>query len=482
MANSPGEFPSDLNTPAPIPHPLGRESLMARYGGRYRWQVLAVIAVGVMGGILPSSSLVVAIPRLLQEFNLPSGDGQLVMTAFLAANTTAMLPASWLIERYGVRKCFNGTMALLLLTSVVGFFCPNFETLMIVRVLQGAGTGTLAPMSSVVVMRLFSQKEQGKASGLTSMAVTLAPALAPTIGGVLVDHFGWRSVSLMPLPFCIAGWLMALRFLPVKLEESQHFDKRGMVLLTVMTGAWLGAVSSLTARGPMRWYLVAWVLLVALSFLAFVQHSRRHHSPLISLDIVNRRRVLMGVIVGFVLGMTVYGSSFIVPLYFQTGMHLSATRSGASLMPGTLALTVSFSAAGFLLEVYRPRKLIIAGLLTFAIAWLVLGEFGEWLGYGWFIVVFMVSRVGHGFAVTPLTQASLSGLKANALAQAASVLSYTRQMGGIFGIAAFAAFAQWRAAAQGDAGDAMLRAYGQTFTVAALLTLLTVWAAWRQGR
>ena len=471
-----------MNEPARTSHPMDRDALMARYGPRYRWQVLFTITVGAMAGVLPSSSMVVTIPSLLRDFHLPSGDGQLVMTGFLAANTTAMLPAAWLIERFGIRKCYLWTMLLLLATSVAGVWCPNFATLMVIRVLQGAGTGTLVPMSSVVMMRLFTQKEQGKASGLNNMAVTLAPALAPTLSGLMVDHLGWRSVSLLPIPFCLAGLLMALRFLPVRIEEHRHFDVRGMALLTAMTGGWLGAVSCLNARGNLRWYLLAWTAVVIGSFYAFLQHSRRHHSPLISLDVMSRRRVAMGVIVGFVIGMTIYGASYIVPLYFQTGMHLSATKSGAALMPGTLSLTASFTIAGFLLEAYRPRPVIMSGLLIFSGAWLVLGQIGEWLGYGWFIAVFMVSRLGHGFAVTPLTQASLGGLKASALGQAASVLSYTRQMGGIFGIAAFAAFVQWRTEALGDAPDAMLHAYGETFTLAAGITLLTLWAAWRQGR
>jgi MFS transporter, DHA2 family, multidrug resistance protein len=471
-----------VNAPAASPHPLSREALMARYGGRYRWQVLFVVAVGVMGGILPSASLVVAIPRLLQEFQLPAADGQLVMTAFLAANTTAMLPAPWLIDRFGVRKCFIWTMALLMLTSILGLLSPNFVWLMVVRVLQGAGTGTLMPMTSIVVMRLFAQKEQGRASGLTGTAVTIAPAIAPTIGGLLVDHFGWRSVSLMPLPFCMVAWWMAMRFLPIKLEEKHHFDFRGMLLLTVMTGAWLGFASSLTARGYMRLYLLAWLAVVVLSFYAFVQHSRRHHSPLINLDVVSRRRVAMGVLIGFVVGMTTYGASFVVPLYFQMGMHLSATRSGAALMPGALALTVSLSAAGFLLEAFRPRRIIISGLVLFGVSWLVLGEFGSLLGYGWFVFVFLISRFGHGFAITPLTQASLVGLKSSALGQAAAVLSYIRQLGGVFGIAALASFVQWRAESLGNTGDALVRAYGSTFTLVGLLGLATILAAWRQGR
>jgi predicted MFS family arabinose efflux permease len=314
------------------------------------------------------------------------------------------------------------------------------------------------------------------------MAVTLAPAVAPVIGGLLVDHFGWRSVSFMPVPFCIAAWIMALRFLPIKIEERLHFDARGMLLLTIMTGAWLGFASSFTARDHMHFYLLGWLLVVALSFYAFVRHARRHHSPLINLDVVSRRRVAMGVLIGFVIGITTYGASYIVPLYFQTAMGLSATRSGAALMPGALALTLSLSSAGFLLDAFRPRRIIIAGLVLFGASWVVLGEFGSWLGYGWFVCVFLLSRIGHGFAITPLTQASLGGLKSSALGQAAAVLSYTRQLGGVFGIAALASFVQWRAASLGSAGDALIRAFGDTFLLVGLLALATVAAAWRQGR
>ena len=461
-------------------HPQSHESLTARYGSRHRWQVLGVVAIGFMAGILPSGSFVVAIPALLQTFHAGQRGGQLVMTTFMVANTIAMLPTPWLIGRYGLRTCFLWTMALLTLTSVLGALSPSLGFLVVIRALQGAGTGTIMPMSSIVIMRHFQPRHRGHAAGIMGLAVTLAPAVAPTIGGLMVDHWGWRSVSLMPLPFCVLAWVAAVRFLPVGHEADRHgFDGRGMALLSLLTLGWLGTVSNIAAQGWARGWLLAFFLLLLLSMAAFVDHARRHHKPLIGLEVLGIHRVRMGAVVAFVLGFYSYGAAYLVPVYFQVAMGLSATRAGAALMPGTLALALSSPVAGFLHEYFSPRQIMTGGMLILAVSWLVLGGFAASLSYLAFILVLLVSRVGFAFANTPMNQAALANLNGDLLGQAAAVLGYTRQLGGVFGIAALAGFVAWRGAQLGGGGLIEIPAYAEAFLIVAVTAGASLAAVWR---
>lgn len=453
---------------------------MARYGERYRWQVLAVVAVGLMAGILPSGSFVVAIPAVLNTFHGGQSSGQLIMTSFMVTNTIAMLPAPWLINRYGTRTCFMWTMVLLAITSVLGALSPNFWFLIAMRAVQGACTGTLMPMNSIVVMRLFEPKDQGRAAGIMGLSITLAPSIAPTIAGVLVDYWGWRSVSLMPVPMCLLAWVAASRYLPVVTQTERHrFDLVGMVLLALLTLGWLGAVSNITTPGAGHYWLIGSLVVLLLSALAFWRHARIHAKPLIDLDTLRRRRVAMGVIVSFMLGFSIYGSAYLMPVYLQVALGMSATRAGAALMPGTLALAMSFPVAGFLLDTLSPRQVMTGGSLLFVISWLILGAFGAQFSYAWFVFVLVISRVGHGFTNTPLNQAAMRGLQGSALTQASALLGYVRQLGGVCGIALLAGFVEWRATRLGGDSAAHVRAFGETFILVALLSAASIAAIWK---
>ncbi len=461
-------------------HCQDREALLARYGERYRWLVLAAVSVGLVAGILPSSSFVVAIPSLLETFHAGHSQGQLVMTSFMVTNTIAMLPTPWLIERFGMRRCFFWAVGLLTVTSILGALSPSFGFLVFIRAVQGIGAGVIMPMTSIVIMRLFEPEHQGRAAGFMGLSVTLAPALAPTIGGLMVDWWGWRSVSLMPLPFCLVAWLAALRFLPMSDKTERHsFDTVGMVLLSLLTLSWLGVASNIVAQGAARAWLLGSLAILLASGVAFVAHARRIAHPLISLDVLQRRRVTMGAVISFVLGFSVYGSAYLVPVYFQVALGLSATRAGAALMPGTLALGLSFPIAGFLLGVFSPRQVMVAGTLAFAVGWLVLGGFSAQLSYGAFVVVLMCSRVGHGFASTPLTQAALVGLHDAALSQASAVLGYVRQLGGVLGIALLAVFVDWRSTSLGGAEASGVQVYAEAFIIVALVSAASILAIWQ---
>ena len=453
---------------------------MARYGERYRWQVLAVVAVGLMAGILPSGSMIVAIPAILKTFYGGQSSGQLIMTSFMVTNTIAMLPAPWLINRYGTRTCFMWTMVLLAITSVLGALSPNFWFLIATRAIQGACTGTLMPMNSIVVMRLFEPKDQGRAAGIMGLSITLAPAIAPTIAGVLVDYWGWRSVSLMPVPMCVLAWFAASRYLPYPAEvERVRFDFVGMVLLALLTLGWLGSVSNITAQGGAGTWLIASLVVLLLSATAFWRHARAHAKPLIDLDTLRRRRVAMGVVVSFMLGFSIYGSAYLLPVYLQVALGMSATRAGAALAPGTLALAMSFPIAGFLLDTLSPRQVMIGGTLLFALSWIALGIFGAQFSFLMFVSVLVVSRVGHGFINTPLNQTALRGLKNSALTQASALLGYVRQLGGVCGIAVLASLIEWRSKMLGEDAAAHVRAFGETFVLVASLSLLSIAAIWR---
>jgi MFS family permease len=212
------------------------DALSLRYGTRYKWLAMLVVALGTIAGVLSTSSFNVAVPSLTRAFALGQEQVQWVMTGFMGAMTVSMLPAPWLLERLGFRKLFLGAVLALLVTSIAGYLAPTFPLVVAARIAQGIATGVLQPLGPLAVMRLFPPESQGRASGILAFGIVLVPAIAPAAGGALLDAFGWRTIFLLNLPFCVAAMVLALIFLPLPREiRRTPFDWSGVAMLTLAT-------------------------------------------------------------------------------------------------------------------------------------------------------------------------------------------------------------------------------------------------------
>ena len=446
---------------------------------RRRWLVMGVIALGTIAAILASTSLNVAAPALMTRFGLGQDRVQLVVTVFMLANTIAMLPSPWLIERFGLRRCFLAALVLLALGSALGAMSPNFLFLLCMRVLQGCAAGMLMPMGAIIVMQWFPFEQQGRASGLLGFGVILAPAVAPGIGGLLIDHYGWESVFLMSLPFCALAWPGAMRYLPSDPSGTHaRFDWRGTGALVLMTVALLACASSINASPGALWWAAAYALLAFASLKGFLRHARSQAHAIISVTVFAQRRVTMGMFVSFVYGFGIYGSSYLIPVFLQTTMGLSATQSGGILVPGGIVLAAIMPLAGWLADYSQPRLLTAAGLLLFALSY-----FGTWLyspdiSYMAMLMLTILGRVGVGLLIASLNQAALRRLHGKLLGQSAMLISYLRMLGGFLGVALLAALVEWRTTALGGSSAAGAQAYNDAFLLSTVLLLLAMVAAW----
>jgi MFS family permease len=196
-------------------HPTSLAALRSRYGVRYRWLLLLAVMVGTMASIMSSTIVNVAIPGMSQHFALGQERAQWVTSGFMVAMTVSMLTTPWLLARYGYRHTYVACMVLLLAGGVVGGFATRFDLVLTARVAEGLAAGVVQPIPAIIILRAFEPNEQGRASGIFGMGVVLAPALGPSIGGLLVDWFGWRSIFFMVVPFCLASFWLAYKFVPV---------------------------------------------------------------------------------------------------------------------------------------------------------------------------------------------------------------------------------------------------------------------------
>ena len=209
----------------PSPHSLA--ALRQRFGSRYRWRVLLTVMIGSMASIMASTIVNVAVPDMSRVFALGQERAQWLSAGFMAAMTLSMLTTPWLLERYGYRRTYSAAVLQLMLGGITGGLSGGFELVLAMRVVEGLAAGVLQPIAAIIILRAFGPGEQGRAMGIFGFGVVLAPAIGPSLGGVLVEWFGWRSIFFVVVPFCLLALVLARRYLPVTAPGGGVANRHG---------------------------------------------------------------------------------------------------------------------------------------------------------------------------------------------------------------------------------------------------------------
>ena len=177
-------------------------SLNARFGALYRIWLLGVLMLGSMVMVLSSTSINVAIPAIMDEFVMGRPMAQWLATGFLAAMTAGLLLAPWAQAKFGSRITVQFSIGLFVVCSIVALMATEGWQLIVLRILQGASAGIIQPLATVLIFRVYAGGGRGTALGIYGLGLMIAPSVGPTVGGYLIDHFGWMSAFWLPLPVC----------------------------------------------------------------------------------------------------------------------------------------------------------------------------------------------------------------------------------------------------------------------------------------
>ena len=479
-------------------------ALRERYGASYRWLLLLSVMVGTMASIMSSTIINVAIPDMSQHFTLGQERAQWVTSGFMAAMTVSMLTTPWLLARYGYRRTYSGCMWLLMAGGVAGGFANHFPLVLAARVAEGLAAGVVQPIPAIIILRAFEPNEQGRASGIFGMGVVLAPAIGPSIGGLLVDGFGWRSIFFMVVPFCIASLWLAQRFVPgtapgggAANTQGAGLDWRGLLLATVGTLCLLNGLVELqggtvaSAASMLGGAALALLLFVWLQRRTLKRRLRRPNEgtdPLMNLSLFADRRFAMGSIVAFIYGIALFGSTYLLPVYMQMGLGLSPSYVGSILLPAGLVLAVTIAIVGRLADRQPTHQLVTIGLVLLAASFALM--FTIDLRRPSHIIPLLVTwailgRIGLGFILPSLNIGAMRGLERTHIPQGSSVINFLRMLGGAAGVSLCGIVLEWRVAAHGFRLDTAnpsperLAAFDETFGLLAAICALALVAAWR---
>ncbi|MEP1677105.1 MAG: DHA2 family efflux MFS transporter permease subunit [Nitratireductor sp.] len=418
------------------PRPDSIEGLFARFGPSYRWLVTATVMMGTIATILTATIVNVALPDIMGAFGMGQDKAQLLSTGFLAAMTGTMLLNAWMVETLGQRATFMLALTVFIAASAMGGLAPAEGVLILARVLQGGAAGILQPLAMQTIFLVFPPEKRGSAMGIYGIGVVLAPALGPTLGGIMVDSFSWRYVFFMAVPFCLIGLFLATIFMPGRAASGppRRFDWIGFGLMTVFLVTLLNGLSNGQRYGWMSDPILRDLVIASVAGVGFIVWELRTPAPMLNLKLFTNRVYAGASVVAFIFGAGIYGSTFLIPLFVQTIQGYTPTRSGLLLMPAGLILALVFPIAGRLTDKTPAYATIMFGLAVFALSsFLMTGvdtNTSFWL-FAWWI---MLGRIGLGFIMPSLNAGALKALPMTLLGQGSGAINFVRQLGGAFGV------------------------------------------------
>jgi EmrB/QacA subfamily drug resistance transporter len=406
-------------------------------GRRSRMVVLLICSSSLFIVYLDSTILNVALPTLQKDLHASLSGLQWVADAYLLVVASLLMLTGSTADRLGRRRLFLIGLAGFGLGSLLCSLAPNTGTLIALRMLQGLGGSMLTPISLSIVRNVFHDpKERAQALGVWSAIFGIATACGPIVGGILVSTVGWRSIFWLNVPICAAMIAATLRYVPAsKAPRPRRVDVPGQLLMIVL----LGSLTYAVIQGPVSGWTAAPVLapfaVAVVAAAAFVIVERSKPEPLVELRFF-RSRPFTGASVIAVLAFIVLGGFlFVITLYLQQVRGDSPLRAGLSLLPATLVMAAAAPVAGQLTGQRGARIPLVVSGLCIAGGMALLLALSPRTSYLYLAVALAVLGAGLGLVNPPITGTAVSGMPPAQAGVASAVVSSTRQVGSVFGVA-----------------------------------------------
>jgi EmrB/QacA subfamily drug resistance transporter len=440
--------------------------------------VSVVFVAAMFMSIMDATIVNVALPTIGRDFAVSPTDVSSISIAFLVSLAVFIPASGWLGDKFGGKRVLLSAVVVFTVASALCGLASSLGELVIFRVLQGAGGGMLAPVGMAMLFRVFPPEQRIRASAILTVPTTLAPALGPVLGGLLVTDLSWRWVFYVNVPIGAAALLFGLLFLKsVPQAEPGKFDLPGFLL----AGFGLGLAMYGVSEGPNKgWHqpdVLATIAVGVVLLAAMVIVELRHSAPIVDLRLLANRlfRSSNGVMV--LASVSFLGTLYAISLYYQDGRGLTALAAGLSIFPEAFGVMAGAQLASrFLYPRLGPRRHITIGLVGVAASIALLALMGPTTSLWWARLLMFALGLSMGQVFVPVQAAAFATITSAATGRASTLFNAVRQFGGAVGVALLTSAIVLVGPVHLVAGHlvANLTAYRVAFLVAAGVALLAV--------
>ena len=415
-----------------------------------KWTVAVSIAFGSLMATIDTSIVNVAIPQIRGQLGASLQEITWVTTAYMIAMVLVMPLTGFLGSFFGQKRVYLASLIVFTVGSVLCGTARSLEMLVLWRILQGLGGGALQPTQQAILRQTFPPAEQGMAMAVFSMVIMVGPAVGPVLGGWITDNISWPWIFFVNLPVGILGiyltWRNVHEHADVLAENRaraavarKNLDWAGIILMGIAVGAMMYVLEEGAGED---WFastkIVIATYIAGVGLVAFVIRELTAVAPVVDVRMFRDPTFASGTVISGIVFAMLMGSMFLLPVFTQELMHFSATQSGVLLLPRTIAMMVASPFVGKLYNTVRPAWLVGFGLLITALGCWMQADINLGTSSSDLLWPLATTGVGFAFLFVPLTTAALSNIPRHALAGAAGVNSFVRQIGGSIGLSIFA--------------------------------------------
>ncbi len=425
--------------------------------------VINLLLVSAFVVILNETIMGVAIPRLMASLRVDAAAAQWLTTAFLLTMAVVIPVTGFLLQRLHTRTIFVAAMVLFLCGTALAALAPGLEVLVIARVVQASGTAIMLPLLMTTVMTLVPADVRGKTMGNISIVISVAPALGPTISGLILSYLSWRWLFGIVVPIALAALLLGARRIEnVTTPREVPVDVASVILSALAFGGCVYGLSLVGATAASQ-VLPLWVPLGGgvLAMVAFVLRQRslqRFDRALLDLRTFESRDFGVAVLLMAIMMMALFGTLIVLPIYLQNVRGLSTLETGLLLLPGGLLMGLLGPPVGRQYDRIGPARLLIPGVIIVAVVLWAMTLLSPTTRVAYILAGHIVISVGFALLFTPLFTVSLSSVRPQLYSHGSAVLGSIQQLAGAAGVALFVAIMSAQGAKVAEAGATAVEA------------------------
>ena len=404
------------------------------------WIIALTVTLATFMEVLDTSVANVSLPHIAGSLSASVDESTWVLTSYLVSNAIVLPMSGWFSSLIGRKNFYMSCVAIFTLSSLMCGLSTSLPMLIFFRVVQGAGGGGLQPSEQAILADTFPPKQRGMAFAVYGMAVVLAPAIGPTLGGWITDNFEWRWIFFINIPVGLLSLLLTQRLIedPPYLKQqkkSRRIDYIGLGLLAVGLG-FLQVVLDKGERDD--WFSSHFILITTIvslaALVALVIWEWYHEDPIIDLHLFKERSFAIGNFLMFMVGFALLSSTVLLPLFMQTILGYTAEQAGLALMPGGFAILMAMPLIGFLLSKYDARWLLVFGLSLLSFALFFMTRFDPQIDFRTAALARVLQGLGLSCLFVPINTVAYAFLPKEKNNAASGLINLGRNIGGSLGI------------------------------------------------
>jgi len=420
-------------------------SLEANWTPKFNpWAVALTVTLATFMEVLDTSIANVSLPHIAGNLSASESEATWVLTSYLVSNAIVLPMSAWFSRLIGRKRFYMTCVALFTASSFLCGLAPSLGVLVLLRILQGAGGGGLQPSEQAILADTFPPARRGMAFAVYGMAVVVAPAIGPTLGGWITDNFSWRWIFYINVPIGLVSL-----YLTHRLVEDPPYLKREMARSNVRID-YVGIGLLVTAIGCLQlvldkgqekdWFGTTWIAIVfavaLYSLLLWIVWEWNHPEPIVDLHLFRNRNFSTAMFFTFILGMVLFSTTVVIPQFLQLLLGYTAEKSGEALAGGGMVMLLMMPIAGFMVTRMDPRLMMGMGFMGTAVAMhFIATHLSLQMDFQTAFLLRTFQAAGLAFIFLPSNTLAYVGVAREKNNQVSAMNSFVRNIGGSIGIA-----------------------------------------------